>query len=62
MKTAELRLKSVSELRELANQLRKELFQGRMALYSGQLKNPSQIRVRRRAIARIETLLGERSN
>jgi ribosomal protein L29 len=52
----------VSELRELANQLRKELFQGRMALYSGQLKNPSQIRVRRRAIARIETLLGERSN
>jgi ribosomal protein L29 len=26
------------------------------------LKNPSQIRVRRRAIARIETLLGERSN
>ena len=62
MKTAELRSKSVAELKELAEQLRKDLFQGRMALYSGQLKNPSRIRVRRRAIARIETLLGERSN
>lgn len=62
MKTAELRSKSVAELKELAESLRKELFQGRMALYSGQLKNPSQIRVRRRAIARIETLLAERSN
>jgi large subunit ribosomal protein L29 len=60
MKAPELREKSTSELRALAQELRGKLFHGRMLLYTGQLQKASVLRENRREIARIETLLRER--
>jgi len=61
MKIAELRDKSIDELhvreRELADQLYKLRFQS----VTGRVENPSKIRDARREIARIKTLLNERT-
>lgn len=59
MKASELRGKSVSELQELAESWRKELFQLEMAKYTGQLDKPARIRARRRDIARALTVIRE---
>ncbi|RDV38073.1 50S ribosomal protein L29 [Lujinxingia vulgaris] len=60
MKSAELREKNEQELRELAGQLRDDLFRMRLKHYTGQLQQTSQLRQTRRDIARVETLLRER--
>lgn len=61
MKAQELREKSVEELQQLGNEKREELFRLRMQHYTGQLDQPSQLRATRKDIARIETLIHERT-
>jgi large subunit ribosomal protein L29 len=57
MKTADLKSKSPDELRESLLALRKEQFNLRFQKASGQLENTARVRLVRRGIARIKTLL-----
>jgi large subunit ribosomal protein L29 len=61
MKAADLRTKSEDELKQQLLDLRKESLNLRFQQASGQLESTAQRRVVRRDIARIKTLLGERS-
>lgn len=60
MKTDELRELSVSELRGKLRELRRELLSLRIQRVGQQLKNPLKLRVARRSIARILTILREK--
>jgi large subunit ribosomal protein L29 len=60
MKAADVRAKSVDELKSELVELRKEQFNLRFQRASGQLENTSRVRAVRRDIARIMTVLGER--
>jgi large subunit ribosomal protein L29 len=61
MKTAELKEKSVEELNaELVNLLR-EQFNLRMQHSTGQLEKTHQLKVVRRSIARVKTILTEKA-
>ncbi len=62
MKAAELREKSDAELVELEGQLRDELFRLRMKHFTGQLQSVSELKQRRKDVARIKTILAERAN
>ena len=59
MKAAELRQKKPEELKSMVSDLLREQFNLRMQNGSGQLSKPSQIKVVRRDIARIKTILKE---
>ena len=59
MKLAEIREKSAQDLRELDTELQRELFELRMQHYTGQLDKPAKIRVTRKNIARVKTVIGE---
>ena len=61
MKTNELREKSVDELHTRERELSEQLFKLRFQRATGRMENPMKIREVRREIARIKTLLGERS-
>ena len=61
MKTSELRDKSKDELVTRERDLVEQLFKLRFQRATGRMENPSKIRQVRREIARIKTLLGERS-
>ena len=61
MKAADVRAKSDDELKEELLGLRKEAFNLRFQTASGQLQNTARVRVVRRGIARIKTILGERN-
>ncbi len=61
MKTAELRDKSVDELNARERDLNEQLFKLRFQRATGRIENPNKIREVKREIARIKTLLGERS-
>jgi large subunit ribosomal protein L29 len=61
MKINELRDKSADELRSRERDLTEQLFKLRFQRATGRLENPSKMRQVRREIARIKTLLGERS-
>ena len=62
MKIADVRAKTDDELKtELAN-LQKERFNLRFQQASGQLQNTARVRVVRRDIARITTILSARQN
>lgn len=60
MKAADVRAKSDDELKEQLLDLRKEAFNLRFQTASGQLENTARVRVVRRDIARIKTILGDR--
>jgi large subunit ribosomal protein L29 len=60
-KPAELREKSVDELQTRERDLNEQLFKLRFQRATGNMEQPSKIRQVRREIARIKTLLGERS-
>ncbi|WP_114376484.1 50S ribosomal protein L29 [Elioraea thermophila] len=60
-KPAELRAKTVDELKEMLIALRREQFNLRFQRATGQLEATSRIRAVRRDIARIKTLLTERA-
>ncbi len=59
MKAVELRQKKPEELKSMVTDLLREQFNLRMQNGSGQLSKPSQIKVVRRDIARIKTILKE---
>ena len=61
MKTAELRDKSVDELSARERDLNEQLFKLRFQRATGRIENPNKIREVKREIARIKTLLNERS-
>ena len=61
MKASEVRAKADEELREQLLQLKKEQFNLRFQKATGQLENTSRVRVVRRDIARIKTVLGARA-
>jgi large subunit ribosomal protein L29 len=60
-KAAELRGQSREELEKQLFELLKEQFNLRMQKGSGQLSRPSRFKAVRREIARVKTVLGERS-
>ena len=60
MNTRELRAKSDSDLQKELLELNREAFNLRMQKGTGQLSRPSQIKVLRRDIARVKTIISER--
>lgn len=62
MKATELRQKGVEELTNELHELLREQFNLRMQKGTGQLSRPHQIRAVRRNIARIKTVLNEKSS
>lgn len=58
---ADLRARSADELGDALAKLKKEQFNLRFQRANGQLENTNRVRVVRRGIARIQTVLGERS-
>jgi len=61
MKATDLRTKSDDELKQQLLDLRKESFNLRFQAASGQLENTARKTQVRKDIARIKTILGERS-
>jgi large subunit ribosomal protein L29 len=60
MKTSELREMTVGELQRKVSELRRELLTTRIQHAAQQLKNPLKLRVTRREIARILTIMNEK--
>lgn len=60
MKIEQIREKSDEELIQLQRDLREELFNLRFQLVSRQLENPLRIRMVRRDIAKVRTIIRER--
>ena len=61
MKIKEIREMSRQELAARKHELREECFHLRIQQQSGQLEKPSQLRAIRREIARLETVLTEKT-
>jgi large subunit ribosomal protein L29 len=61
MKIKELREMSTDELIARRRELRKDAFNLRLQQQTGALEKPSVIRLNRREVARIETILTQRS-
>jgi large subunit ribosomal protein L29 len=61
MKAAELRSRKPGELKELLFDLLREQFNLRMQKGSGQIGSPGRFKVLRREIARIKTVLNEKT-
>ncbi|MCD6462997.1 MAG: 50S ribosomal protein L29 [Thermotogae bacterium] len=60
MKASELRDKTDEELRQMEEELKRKLMDLRFQLAMGKLKNTAQIKMVKRDIARIKTILRER--
>ncbi|MBI5598515.1 MAG: 50S ribosomal protein L29 [Deltaproteobacteria bacterium] len=60
MKPSEIRETGVEELRGKVGELAKELFNLRLQHSMGQLENPLKLRLIRRDIARIKTIISEK--
>ena len=60
MKLEELREKTAAELADERRDLKIEMMNLRVQKASGQLENPASIKIVRKTIARIETLLSEK--
>ena len=61
MKIAEIRDLTADQLNDRLVELKKEQFNLRFKVASGEMNNPSRMRIVRREIARIKTVLGEMS-
>ena len=61
MTATELRDKSVDELNARERDLNEQLFKLRFQRATGRIENPNKVREVKREIARIKTLLNERS-
>ena len=61
MKAIDVRARTTDELSELLEDLQKAAFNLRFQKASGQLENTAEIRRVRRDIARIKSILGEKS-
>jgi large subunit ribosomal protein L29 len=62
MKAADIRMKSVDELNQHIQDLKKESLNLRFQRASGQLESTSRIRAVRRDIARIRTILNQKQS
>lgn len=62
MKIKELREMSVDELGARKRELRQEMLNLRVQQQIGQLENPARLRTLRREVARIETLITQRTS
>ncbi len=60
MKARELREKSIEELRRTEAELSEQLFKLRFQKATGQIENPVKMRLVRKDIARLKTVLAER--
>jgi large subunit ribosomal protein L29 len=60
-KISEFRTKTVEELRQEEKDLRKELFNLRFQKVTGEIENPLRIRRVRKDIARVLTVINEKS-
>ena len=60
MKANEIRKMSSEDLNNKVNELKNELFNLRFRLATGQLDNPSSIKIVKRDIARVKTIIRER--
>lgn len=60
MKTKELRELTKDELSARRHEIKRDLLNMRIQQASGQLENPSRIRIMRKEVARIQTILHER--
>lgn len=60
-KISEFRAKTVDELRQEEKSLRKELFNLRFQKVTGEIENPLRIRRVRKDIARVLTIINEKS-
>ena len=61
MKAQELRNKSVEELTKKLDELKKDLFMLRMQHATNQLDNPLQIAATKKDIARVKTIIREKT-
>lgn len=61
MKAEDLKTKTTDELAKSLMDLRKQQFNLRFQLSQGQLQNTAQIRAVRRDIARVKTILNQKS-
>jgi len=61
VKAEELRSKTTDELKSQLTTLKKEAFNLRFQGATGQLENPARMRLVRREIARVQTILAEKS-
>jgi large subunit ribosomal protein L29 len=61
MKASELRDLTLDELRAKQEQLRREHFTAKVKHATGQLENTAKLRLLRRDIARVETVLREKA-
>ncbi len=62
MKASELKALTDDELKQKEADLRKELFNLRFRLATGEVENPMRIRATRKDIARVLTALTEKAN
>ena len=62
VKAEELRAKTSDELKTKLVELKKEQFNLRFQVASGQVENPSRARIVRREIARIKTILNHQAS
>jgi large subunit ribosomal protein L29 len=60
-KATEMRDKTVDELRQDESDLRKEMFNLRFQQVTGEIENPLRIRLVRKDIARILTVINEKT-
>ncbi len=61
MKASDLREKSVEDLRELQKTLARDVFQNRLKNFTNRLDDTSSVRKSRRDLARVVTVLKERT-
>ena len=61
MKAKDLREKTVDELKSREKELSQQLFALRLNKSTGQLESPAKVREARRELARVLTVLGEKS-
>jgi len=61
MKITDMRDKSAEELKASEGDLRREMFNLRFQVVTGEIQNPSRIRLARREIARIKTVTAEKA-
>jgi len=61
MKVEDVRLKTEDQLKDELSSLKKERFNLRFQRASGQLENTARVRIVRKDIARIQTVLRERA-
>lgn len=61
MKAAELRTKSVDELRQLVENLKREQFNLRFQRANGELANTSRFNQARRELAQVKTVMNEKN-